>query len=206
MQPTEILSGEHRVIEVVLGCLAQMAQEAEKNGRVDKSSAEQAIDFIRNFADGCHHGKEETHLFPAMESKGIPREHGPIGMMLWEHEQGRAFVRGMAQSLEAAAAGEKPSVAAFVANANGYVELLRNHIHKEDHILFPMAGRVMNEADEKTLMEQFEKVETEHMGVGTHEKYLKIAASLADRYGIDKSSLGHHGTSCGCGHTAADHA
>jgi hemerythrin-like domain-containing protein len=205
MRPTEILTGEHRVIEMVLSCLEKMAQEAETTGKVDKSSAEQAIDFIRNFADGCHHGKEETHLFPAMESKGIPKEHGPIGMMLFEHEQGRAYVRGMAESLDGAAMGDKTALEAFIVNANGYVGLLRTHIQKEDHILFPMAGRVMDETDEKALMAQFEKVETEHMGIGTHEKYLKIAQSLAERYGIDKSALGHMGHSCGCGHAAAHH-
>ena len=72
MKPTEILSGEHRIIEQVLDCLEKMAQNCAAGGRLDKPSAEQALDFFRNFADRCHHGKEETHLFPAMEAKGFP--------------------------------------------------------------------------------------------------------------------------------------
>ncbi len=70
MTPTEILSGEHRVIEQVLDCLEKMIQQSVGDGRLNGHAARQAVDFFRGFADRCHHGKEETHLFPAMESKG----------------------------------------------------------------------------------------------------------------------------------------
>ena len=91
MKPTEILSGEHRIIEQVLDCLEKMAQKCEAEGRLDKTSAEQAVDFFRNFADRWHHGKEETYLFPAMEAKGFHAMAVPTGVILEEHEQGRAM-------------------------------------------------------------------------------------------------------------------
>ena len=100
MKPTEILSGEHRIIEQVLDCLEKIAQNCATGGRLDKTSAEQALDFFRDFADRCHHGKEETHLFRAMEAKGFPRQGGPTGVMLHEHEQGRAHIRDMAEAIE----------------------------------------------------------------------------------------------------------
>jgi hypothetical protein len=56
--------------------------------------------FFRNFADRCHHSKEEDELFPKMVEHGIPKEGGPIGVMLMEHDQGRAFVRGMSEAAE----------------------------------------------------------------------------------------------------------
>ena len=93
MKPTEILSGEHRVIEQVLTCLERIAEQCAAEGRLDRTSAEQALEFFRNFADRCHHGKEEVHLFPALEAKGFPRDGGPTGVMLHEHDQGRAHVR-----------------------------------------------------------------------------------------------------------------
>ena len=71
MRPTEILMQEHRVIEQVLDCLETMAQRAEAGEGVDLESAKQAIDFFRNFADRCHHGKEEDCLFPLLEQKGF---------------------------------------------------------------------------------------------------------------------------------------
>ena len=57
------------------------------------------IGFLKEFADKCHHGKEEGLLFPAMVAAGIPDKGGPIGVMLAEHTQGRQFIRDMEESL-----------------------------------------------------------------------------------------------------------
>ena len=152
MKPTEILSDEHRIIEQVLDCLEKIAQSCAAEGRLDNASAEQALDFFRNFADRCHHGKEETHLFPAMEAKGFPRQGGPTGVMLQEHEQGRAHIRGMVEAIEGAAAGQGEAVARFITHAQGYVSLLREHIEKEDHCLFTMANQVLSEDDQQKLL------------------------------------------------------
>lgn len=199
MKPTEILSGEHRIIEQVLGCLEQMAYDATARGRLDKTSAEEALDFLRNFADRCHHGKEETHLFPAMEAAGFPRDGGPTGVMLDEHEQGRAHIRAMAEAIEGAAAGKSDALQQFTTHAQGYIGLLREHIEKEDHCLFAMADRTFSEEDQQRLLTAFEHVEHEHMGLGTHEKYLHIAEALADRFGVTKDR-GQVGRTCGCHH------
>ena len=103
MTATDILSNEHRVIEQVLACLKKIAQQALEAGKLDKGPAEDAIEFLRTFADRCHHGKEEVHLFPAMEARGFPHDTGPIGVMLLEHREGRSDVTAMAESLDGAA-------------------------------------------------------------------------------------------------------
>ena len=202
MKPTEILTSEHRVIEQVLNCLEAIAQKAGSAGRLDRQSAEDAVAFFRNFADRCHHGKEETHLFPALEAKGFPREGGPTGVMLHEHEQGRAHVRGMNENLVAAAAGDPAALQQFIADAEGYVTLLREHIYKEDHILFQLADRTFTPEDQQRLLDAFQKVEAEEMGIGTHEKYLKIAHDLAGQLGVVDSSpeAVYNHLHCGCGH------
>jgi hemerythrin-like domain-containing protein len=202
MKPVEMLSAEHRVIEIMLGCMERMAERVESGGGFHPEHARQAVDFIRNFADKCHHGKEEDRLFPAMVSKGVPNESGPIGVMLLEHEQGRSYVAAMAKGLELFDAGEEGGRDSFLFAAGQYVELLRAHIAKEDQILFPLANRIMNDADHAILMNQFDLVEREHMGAGTHEKYLKIAEELGKEYGIDTSAIAAAPAtgSCGCSH------
>jgi hemerythrin-like domain-containing protein len=198
MNPTEVLSSEHRVIEIVLSCLERMTDEALRNGKLDSEPAEQVIDIIRNFADKCHHGKEEDLLFKVLVEKGMPREGGPIGQMLLEHEQGRTFVRGMSENIPAATAGEAAAVRRFAENARGYFQLLSAHINKEDRILFPMADRLLSDDDQRKLSESFARLESEHMGEGTHTRYLTLAANLAKRYGVPHEIL--HNASCGCGH------
>jgi hemerythrin-like domain-containing protein len=195
---TQILMDEHRVIEVVLSCLEKIAGEATNSGRLDEESANQAIDVIRTFADKCHHGKEENHLFVTLVDKGMPKEGGPVGQMLLEHEQGRAFVRGMAENVAGAVAGDGDALRQFAQNANGYVALLRAHILKEHGVLFPMADRVLSEEDQKQLMRAFESVESDHMGTGTHEKYLAIVDALAKKYGVESGEV--KPGSCGCSH------
>ena len=184
MKPTEILSSEHRVIEQVLDCLDQIVIEANTTGQLDAASAADAVDFFRTFADQCHHGKEEVHLFPAMEAKGFPRHGGPTGVMLAEHEQGRDYVRRMRAAIPAAAQGDRAALGQFSEAAGNYTALLRQHIQKEDHCLFSMADNSFTDTDQAALLEKFEKVEAEEMGTGTHEKFLGIAAALAEKYGV----------------------
>lgn len=199
MTPTSVLSDEHRVIEIVLDCLERMSAQAQESGRLDGESAATALDFLRNFADRCHHGKEEDLLFPALTEKGMPREHGPVGVMLHEHELGRALIRGMAEQIEGAAAGEATAVGSFAENAAGYVELLRAHIQKEDQILFPMATQFLSETEQHDLLAAFDTVEHDHIGDGVHDKYLSIARSLAEKFGVEHAAL-DKSSGCCCHH------
>jgi hemerythrin-like domain-containing protein len=201
MKPTDILSNEHRVIEQVLDCLDKMVQTCQREHKIDEQSAKDAVDFFRNFADRCHHGKEEAHLFPAMEAKGFARDCGPTGVMIYEHEQGRKFVRGMAESIDAAAKGDAAEQKEFIRNAREYIDLLREHIQKEDHCLFGMANNAFTEQDQQALSAAFENVEANEIGPEVHEKYLKIADDLAKKYGVTLAhSVKASGHACGYGH------
>lgn len=200
MKPVEILMQEHRVIEVALSCLEAMVEKTEIEKRLEREPAEQIIDLIRNFADRCHHGKEEDRLFPAMVAKGMPSEGGPIGVMLMEHDMGREFVRQMANNIDAAANGDAASLQEFTQAAHGYINLLRAHIQKEDRILFPMADRFLDDDDQKKLLAEFEHVESDHMGAGTHERYLKLAETLAAKYGVTATALAQAATGGCCHH------
>ena len=187
MKPTDILGNEHRIIEQVLNCLEKIVQRSETRGKLEEQPARDAVAFFRNFADRCHHAKEEAHLFPAMEAKGFHRQGGPTGTMIYEHELARTHVRGMAEAIGAASAGDAPALKQFGRHARDYIGLLREHIEKEDHCLYNMADQAFTEEDHQRLLGTFEKVETEELGIGTHEKYLKIANRLADRYGVPRA-------------------
>jgi hemerythrin-like domain-containing protein len=186
MRPVDSLMEEHRTIEQVLNCLECMADRCETGAPLDIESAASAIDFFRVFADRCHHGKEEDLLFPLMEQKGFSREQGPTGVMLDEHERGRRHVRGMADALRELTLGDLAGKILFVEHARAFVQLLREHIKKEDKCLFPMANQVFSEVDQDQLARSFSKVEHEDMGPGTHEKYLQLANQLADRFGVGR--------------------
>jgi hemerythrin-like domain-containing protein len=202
MLPTDILSEEHRIILQVLDCLEAMVDRAKASTKLEEDAANQAVDFIRNFADRCHHGKEEDHLFRLMNERGFSTETGPLAVMYHEHTQGRAFVKGMDEAIPGAVQGDQQALADFAQNAESYVELLRAHIYKEDNILYPMANMVFSQEDQDQLLDLFHHVEHDYMGAGTHEKYLAVARELAERYGVEEKPQAHPGVSgCfSCGH------
>jgi hemerythrin-like domain-containing protein len=70
------------VILKVLDCFDLALQQARAGGTASREVFEPFLEFFRGFADKCHHCKEEDRLFPCMEARGIPREGGPIGVML----------------------------------------------------------------------------------------------------------------------------
>ena len=185
MEATEILIEEHGVIERVIAAMEAATRRLEAGLPIGGGAAlagahwfTGAADFIQGFADGCHHRKEEGVLFPAMEAAGVPREGGPIGVMLAEHEQGRVFTRAMRAAADRMAAGDAGAHVDVQKNAMGYVSLLRQHIQKENKVLFPMADRVIRDAQQAEVAEAFERVEREETGAGVHEKYLGIAEDL----------------------------
>jgi hemerythrin-like domain-containing protein len=184
MQSIDILMNEHRVIEKVLACLEVFTNQVEVSGQTDIGTARKMIDFFRQFADRCHHGKEEDRLFPLMEARGFDRETGPTGVMLSEHQQGRGYISYMLDALDAAEHGDKSAAQWFVTNAKGYIHLLRNHIYKEDHCLFPMAAQAMTPEDEKALLASFEEFEAREMKPETHEVYHQLAETLAEKFGV----------------------
>jgi hemerythrin-like domain-containing protein len=178
MKPTQILMDEHRVIERVLASLETAARRLESGRTVRAAFFLEAADFIREFADGTHHEKEEGALFPAMKQAGVPDQGGPIGVMLSEHDEGRRLTRAMRAAAEGLAAGKPDARARLVESALAYAALLRQHIAKEDTILFPMADQVLDESQRARLSEAFETLVKAEAGTGVQEKYLALAERL----------------------------
>jgi hemerythrin-like domain-containing protein len=142
-----------------------------------------ALDFFSHFADQCHHFKEEQVLFPAMEEHGIPREGGPIGMMLTEHEEGRSLVKAMRSAIPLVEAKNEAAKEILVDKAKAYLRLLKDHIQKEDEILFRIADDVIPADEQKTLLRSFEEHEAKEIGEGVHDRYLKIVEELEGETG-----------------------
>lgn len=177
MKSVEILMHEHRVIERGLGVLEAIANKLESGEDVPAEKVVKLLDFFQVFADKCHHGKEEGMLFPELEARGVPREGGPIGVMLYEHEEGRAFQRQLREALPNLS--DPQSRQKFVQAARGYIELLRQHIWKEDNVLFQMAQQVLTESDDALLVERFERYEQEEIGEGIHERFHHLVHELS---------------------------
>jgi hemerythrin-like domain-containing protein len=178
MKATEDLKQEHEGILLMLNIMEQISAMNELN----TVHLAQIIDFIKTFADKCHHGKEEDLLFPKLIEKGIDKENGPIGVMLFEHEQGRKYIQELSNSFENYKNGDKSAIVGIKDNMNKYINLLRNHISKENNMLFNMADKVLSVEEQDNLFEEFEKIEIERIGVGKHEEYHQLLKLLKKEY------------------------
>ncbi len=178
MRATEILMDEHRVIERVLDVLEIAAGRVERGDSVRPGVFLEAADFIMNFADGSHHQKEEGVLFKVMINAGMPMEGGPIAVMLSEHEQARAYTRGLREAAERWERGDGDACKQVAQIATSYAMLLRQHIAKEDRILFPMADQAIPIDKHDQVMTDFANVESEAERKAVYSKYTGLADSL----------------------------
>lgn len=170
MLATQVLRKEHDAILKMLDALDSTSRQLKTGGAVPQSTLEGMLEFFQLFADRCHHGKEENLLFPLLERKGMPRSGGPIGVMLSEHDHGRELIREMSDAASEYGTNPVPSAKRWVAAAENYSALLREHILKENDVLFRFAEKMLTSDEQTCLAAEFEKAEVEKMGAGTHER------------------------------------
>ncbi|MEK6832478.1 MAG: hemerythrin domain-containing protein [Nanoarchaeota archaeon] len=151
IKPTKLLSDEHKTILKVVEMLEEECNSLkEKN--IDKDFFIKVIDFIRNYADKFHHAKEEDILFKEMCKPNVEMHCNPVEQMLHEHNLGRNFVKNMELSLN------KNDKNELVRNAREYIVLIREHIFKEDNILYPMADEALGKTAQESMAKKFAEI------------------------------------------------
>lgn len=184
MNATDVLREEHEGIKRVLTVLEKEVDALKAGQDVPPQVFEDILEFITVFADRCHHGKEETALFPCLEEKGIPREGGPVGVMLMEHDEGRQYVKTFREGVGLHEEGKPEGKQKIIEGGLGYANLLRAHIDKENNILFNLADRILPKPEQAELVETFERIETEKIGQGTHERLHGLIDKLEQEVGV----------------------
>jgi hemerythrin-like domain-containing protein len=164
--------------------LTDVMEKISRSGSIDVGHIEEIIDIVRNFAEGLHHTKEENLFFPALGLKGFSAQQGPVAVMLSEHVQGRNYVKGISDNLELFKKGNKSAIFGIFQNMIGYAELLRNHIGKEDNILFRMADKVLTENDQQDLLGKFKLIETNRSSGAKVSDYIGRIKRLATFYNV----------------------
>ena len=183
MQPIKDLKMEHDAVQVTLRILDKICQRFELPGNeLDLQHMDQLLDFYRVFVDKCHHGKEEKLLFPALEKIGVSHKGGPIEVMLHEHQQGRNYVRIMVDAIDQFKKEDWTAADEFAKTAGEYINLLNQHIYKENNVLFPLAEKHLTKEELVGLSQGFELIETQKIGIGKHDEFHKMLNDLESIY------------------------
>jgi len=179
MYGIQVLMDEHQHILRTLACLEKLLSDAEFAEEPPQTFSE-IVEFLRSYADRLHHGKEEDLLFPALESAGMPAEQGPTAAMRHEHDMMRQMVGRILEQCESDSF-DRPLVRVV---GMQFVETLRSHIAKEDHILFPMAERLLGAEGLEGLKDSYLAAEASAFEADPHDRYQEWAWALAKRLGI----------------------
>jgi hemerythrin-like domain-containing protein len=183
MNAIKELITEHKAVRMTLRILERITEEIDKTEKISKPEhLKQLFEFFSVFVDKCHHGKEEELLFPALETVGISREGGPIGVMLNEHQQGRNLVAKMKRNLSQYLNGDTGAAQKLKESSDAYIALLNIHIDKENNVLFPMAIQHLSKNKLAELKKGFDKIETDKIGTGKHEEFHRMLDILEGIY------------------------
>jgi hemerythrin-like domain-containing protein len=170
---------EHKTILIAVSVIEKMCVNVQNNDKqTDYKDIEEIIGFLKVLADKCHHAKEEDFLFPELEKAGIKNKNGPIGVMLAQHKQGRELIKQMQESIVNKIINKN----AFVDAASSYVNLLRNHIEKEDSLLFPLSDTKLSASKQKELLKNFENLEKSVIRKGKGEELYILLVKLKGKY------------------------
>jgi len=176
---TASLRRDHELIEKVIKAMESTIQLLNDGKQIPESILYPVIDFSKNFTDVCHHSKEENALFPALEQAGMPRNMGPIAMMLMDHERSREIGKQMEDSAkEYVDTGNSTNLINFMQQ---YVEHITEHLWKENNRLFMMAEARLQYVSEKVDRElnDIEKSKLNETGK-TREQYEKLVENLTE--------------------------
>jgi hemerythrin-like domain-containing protein len=177
MGPVAMLEAEHDAIRIVVGVMAVLAERLELDQDVPTQALHELVEFMRLFGDRCHHGKEEQVLFPMLEQKGVPIQGCPLGVLVHEHERGRALVTELEQASLAYAEGQADGLDRLRKSLQGLTALYPGHMWREEYLLFPMAKKILSAEEMDAVQERFDRVEAE-LGAGVHEHLHQLAARL----------------------------
>ena len=183
MKPIELLVEEHDNIKRMLKVMRKLALEVFNTKEVNQEAFADAIDFVRNYADTHHHGKEEDILFEKMVAELDEEvEEGPIEAMFSEHDLGRYFISNLETALEKVKNGNHQAKIDVISNAVAYVDLLEGHIYKENNIVYNFAKEELSENSLAEVKRRTKKVESIAKQDGIQDKYINMLEKWEKEY------------------------
>lgn len=183
---SELLMTDHETTEKVFDAVERALSAPEGPA---PALLEDALEYFQGYVDSCHNKKEEQHLFPLIEQRGVPRDGGPLGVMLAEHDQSRDVLPRLVAVAKRYLSGDRGALEDLRAAFAAYSTLLKGHFWKENDILYPMARRVMSEQDGAAVVAGIEAIEAS-IGAGTRAKYYTLAERIIALGGVEDLSFG----------------
>lgn len=180
MEATDLLKEDHQLIERALAALAAATVQLDRHEPVRPGFFLGVVEFLEGFVHTMHYRREEGVLFAALERVGVPRSAGPVGAAIREHEVCRTAARSIRSAAERWQGGDESARQDLAEEARRFVSLLKQHISREDQLLFPMAEDLIRAEDHFQLLDDLSQLEAEGRG---QEFFGALVAALEEEVG-----------------------
>jgi hemerythrin-like domain-containing protein len=181
MMPVAPLMIEHRRIERMIEVMRRHLAEVRDKQTVDHDLINQMVDFIRMYADRCHHGKEEDILFRDAEKKNLSHDHRRVLQeLIDEHQWARGVTKALVEANDRHRQGDAGALETIVDSLKKLTGFYPDHIEKEDrHFFLPLMDYFSQEEQDAMLAEENEF----DQGL-IHEAYERMVAKNEKRFGV----------------------
>ena len=185
---TQVLERDQKIIRKVMTVMARILEQLEARRTVDADLLRDVVQFMRIFCDQCHHGKQQSYLFPLLESKGMPTTGCPMTDLKREQQKGRLLTGELSLACSTYITNQGAGRLMLMQALQGLVTLYGAHMWKEEYFLLPMADKMLSAEDHELLVHQFRAAESD-IGADAHCAYEALAEDLQKRVGLSEQCL-----------------
>lgn len=174
MLPIGPLMIEHRLIERLIARMGVELERIKVTKKVNSDRINTMVDFIKTYADRCHHGKEENILFRELEQKALSDEHRRIlDELIAEHTLGRTTTERLVAATARYVGGEHEALAVIVECMELIVSFYPRHIDKEDRHFFMPVMAYFTDEEKAAMLQQGYAFDQSLI----HEKYKEVVVN-----------------------------
>jgi hemerythrin-like domain-containing protein len=169
------LMAEHRLIERMVRNLRSRLEEFDATAAFDPEYVRVAVDFLRTYADRCHHGKEEDILFAELNGRRLLPEHAEaMAALVADHAWARATTRQLVAATERYVAGEQTAALEARMLMRSLTDFYPGHIEREDHGFFKPAMEYFTQDERAAMADRFREFDR----LLIHAKYRGLVEQL----------------------------
>jgi hemerythrin-like domain-containing protein len=182
MKPTEDLKYEHKAITLMLNVLSNISDSLKDKKVFYTRDVEKIVDFLSIYGDKCHRNKEESVFYPALLMTEYSNDKMPVSLIINEHSIGKGYLDEIICCVENCKIGSTFSCERIADCIANYVQLIQNHIKKEENDYFPMANKALSEEAQNEISKQFRLINDEFIGMDIHTRYDELLKSMESKY------------------------
>jgi len=182
MTPTENLINEHKKINELLDIMSKIALKIKSKDVFYPNDVEEVVKYLINIIENSHHGKEDDVFYPELISSGIPKETAPLSIINYEHLISVNYLKDISSCVVNCKIGNDFSGELLADSLTNYVIAIKNHIQREEEIVFPIANEVFSIEKQNDILQRFEIIEQKYISNSFNDQFDELLNKIKNKY------------------------